>query len=358
MRKLLGLLGVFVLTASAASPMMACSIPASESTYETVEDAIKALKLISYAINGTKDVDKVAADIRQDAINILLTNNYALGVTFGEIDKDKLILDKTKVINNSTKAALKPDDLVSDTVLSLELAFTYVGKDVEAASSTLDITTKSDQEIDNYISGYDFNKDLLKSPPAPVRLTVANFQGVIKNWLLSPSTFGSFSTFINTASFIINSDDIKKGNVDLSQDDLNKPGTLGITVNYKYAEIDKQSISFNVNIKIYISKATVTYEELTIPLPDKTKAKLSELAVTTIKTAITTAIQTVLAKATDDLITTTDYEVTGIETIVKKGADFTNQTPVTFTIIVKSDSPKFTGKLDKQTIKVTVTDKP
>jgi len=357
MRKLLGLMGAFALTASVSSPMVACSSP-SEPTYETVEDAIKVLNLTSYAKTATTTVKDIASGIIQDAINILATNNYSSVVAFDRTDADKLILDPIKVINNSTKEALKTDDLVSDTVLPLKVTFTYDGKDVEAASSTLNVTTKTVQEIVNFINGYNFNKFWSKSP-LPLGITVNVFQKNMKNLLLSSFFYGSFWTFINTKSFIINTDDVKKGDVALSQDDLNKLGTIGITVNYKYGEIDQERISFNVNIKIDISKAKVTYEELPITLPDISKNNLTEAAVDKIKTAITKAIQAALTKVkVPDLstIATTDYTVSGIESTVKKGADFTNQITVTFTIIAKSDSAKFGDKLVDQKIKITVSD--
>jgi len=356
MRKLLGLIGAFALTASASSSIVACSNPA-EPTYNTIAAAIQALNLTSYAKKGTSDVNRTVNDIKQDAINVLSTSNYVSGITFVAT---KLELDPTRIINSKTKLALAENDLKDDAVLSLELTFTYDNKEgVKASSSQLNVTTKTDQAIVDYINGYNFSKFTSK-----ISITVGTdlelFQFLIsKEGSLSAIIFmGSFSVFIDKVSFHINT--IKKGNAELTQADLNKAGTLGITVNYKYKAIENQSFNFNVNIsKIDISEVKVIYPtNLPITLPDTSKNHLTEEAVDKIKTAITTAIQTALAKATDDLITTTDYEVTGIESTVKKGADFTNQTPVTFTIIAKSDSPKFTGKLDKQSIKVTVTDKP
>jgi len=353
MKTLLGLIGAFSLTVTTVNPSMAAySSPTVEPTYQTVIAAIKALNLTSYAMNGTTSVNYVKFYILWDAATALSSNNYEPGV---KIDHS---LEIDKIININTNKVLVQGDLVSDTVLPLKVTFTYNGESTEAASSTLNVTTKTDQAIVDYINGYNFSKVMTKTP-IPVGTSVADL--IKKDWILR--IMGSFSGLIDDTSFKINS--IKNGNAELKQEDLNKVGTLDLTFNYQYQAINNQNISFKVNIsKIDISELVVTqYPDLPITLPDRSKNNLSLKAVTTIKKAITDQIQTALVWATfsekvidfEVSITTTDYEVTGIETTVQEGADFSSPKEIIYNIIAKSDSFQFTGKLENQKITVKVT---
>jgi len=249
MKKLLRLIGTFVLIPSAVNPMMACAN--SEPTYYDVKNAINSLNLVSYAKQGdTTNIQTIIDNIENDASIALAIKNYGPDVVF---DKTKLTLLANNVTIPETSAPLTVDNLKDDDILSLTVIFNYksvetVTTTVNVASSILNVTTKSERDIVNYINNYNFSKFTPKLLLIPVGKTVPEFTEIIQKWLVSSDALGSFSTFI-TEPFTIDSTKKGNGNDALSQEDLNKPGTLGITINYKYGAIKKeQSITLNITI--------------------------------------------------------------------------------------------------------------
>lgn len=248
------------------------------------------------------------------------------------------------------------DDFKTDTVLQLNVSVTIGDSStkIKPKSWTLNVTTKTDQQVIDYINNFNFT-NFLKKVAIAKDATINDFKTQLKQFTQLSSSFG-FS-FINPANITINK--IFKGTTttEITDNDLKTIGNLNVTVNYKYGSVTaEQKINFTFPIKIYISSKTFTFTAQNIQLATgSVNTSLIAADVTQIINAINTEIHKQLVSAFP-IITTTDYVLKRIENTVKIGGNLSvANTSIVFDINANENSTNFFGISNSQEIKVTIT---
>lgn len=126
------------------------------------------------------------------------------------------------------------DDLKTDTVLQLNVSVTIGDSStkIKPKSWTLNVTTKTDQQVIDYINNFHFT-NFLKKVAIAKDATINDFKTQLKQFTQLSSSFG-FSFINNPANITINK--IFKGTTttEITDNDLKTIGNLNVTVNYKY----------------------------------------------------------------------------------------------------------------------------
>lgn len=169
---------------------------------------------------------------------------------------------------------------------------------------------------------------------------------------------GSYVVYISDPEndLIINS--IKKGNDNVTQNDLNTIGDLNLTIICQYKGLGDITLNIKLtNNKLDISLLTsIIFRPVSVDLDTATNNSLTSNDVTKITESIKNEISEDISKIQNNFPKEgTNYTISGIGDTVKVGADFSTPQTITFNINSVPESKFMTGSLNNLKIKVTAT---
>lgn len=255
MKKILSIIGAVAVSSTATTSVVACDNKPSNPTptYNSIEDAIKTLDLISYSKVGATNLVSLAENITQDINCSLLQINFKEGVNL----ETPITIDQNDILIGTKKITL--DDLKTDTVLQLNVSIKIGDSStkIKAKSWTLNVTTKTDQQVIDYINKINF-AIFSKNVPIAKDSTIDKLKTQLPQAIIfSAGTFGI--SFISPNNITINKIFKNTTTTEITDDDLKTVGILNITANYKYGSvIVEQKINNTIKVGADLSTANTS----------------------------------------------------------------------------------------------------